>query len=300
MYKYEGIAEYLKYITDCYGLTICIKDYTGFLQFDTELSIILQPYLIHKNTFCMYIKSNAVLWGKCLKMKDRIIKKSGKYKDIFYGMCYCGMEEFIIPIMHNGNTIGAICAGEFCTNEKLSFYRLEKITSLHNLNIEIIKSKFKESVRQDNISLSLVKKLLAIVSEYFSDIYSSLTALHGDLNIKQAANYSNEAYILLHAIEYIKQNYLNNLAVKDISLFCHCSESYINHIFTKNMKINFKGYINTIKLEQAKALLSDSSLSIAEVASRVGFDDPNYFSSVFKKMLGVSPTVFRKKISSKN
>ncbi len=58
--------------------------------------------------------------------------------------------------------------------------------------------------------------------------------------------------------------------------------------------INISDYINNIKLDSAKALLQNSTLTVSEIAYKTGFSSPNYFSTVFKAKFGVSPNVFRK------
>ncbi|MDD4754094.1 MAG: hypothetical protein PHT78_12785, partial [Desulfitobacteriaceae bacterium] len=58
MIKYTSINKYLKYLSNEYKLTFCINDFTGFLLSDPNLMSVLQPYMIHKNPFCLYVKSN--------------------------------------------------------------------------------------------------------------------------------------------------------------------------------------------------------------------------------------------------
>mgnify|MGYP000884138615 CR=1 FL=1 len=298
--KYEGIVSYLKYLTENYGVDICINDFCGFLQLDKQLAALMEPYHIHKNPFCLNIKSNSILWERCRHMKRGILLKSEKVQDTFYGMCYCGVGEYIVPILSGGAVIGVISVGEFCMHEGLSAYRIRKISDEYGFDFSTLQKKFRESVRGNMIDSKLVKDLFTIAADYFSSLYSSFVSTHGNLNIRHARSYSNKAYILSHAMEFIKQNYQDKLTVKDISKFCHCSESYLNHVFKKDKKINISAYINKTRTEQAKVLLLNSNSSIAEIASKVGFSDPNYFSSVFKKISGTPPTDYKKWFKAEN
>ena len=292
--KYDGITSYLKYVTDNFGIDICINDIAGFLHLDKQLYTLMQPYLIHKNSFCMLIKSDKTSWDRCLRMKRKILQKCLRLKDIYYGACYCGVEEYIVPIICDNAVIGFICAGEFTTCEKLAAYRIRKVANAYNIDRELLENKFKESVKSEKIDKTLVKNLLTIVAEYFSIMYSTLSSTHGKLNAKQTKHLSIESYILSHTIEYIMQNFQDAISVKKIAKFCHCSESYINHIFKKNMKLNISAYINKVRIEKAKELLLKSNTSVTEIALKVGFNDPNYFSSVFSEISGTSPKNFRK------
>lgn len=111
-----------------------------------------------------------------------------------------------------------------------------------------------------------------------------------------------ESYILLHIIEYIKQNFRSQITVDDISRFCHYSRSYISHLFSKNMNQNINTFINKLRVDEAKLYLNNTNLSVKLISDRVGFNDPNYFSKVFINMTGLSPKEYRKqnKLSADN
>jgi len=81
--------------------------------------------------------------------------------------------------------------------------------------------------------------------------------------------------------------------MEDISRFCHCSSSYISHVFNRCVKQNINEFINNLRIDEAKSYLANTSLPIKVIADRVGFNDPNYFSKVFKHITGTSPTMYR-------
>lgn len=298
MSHYKGLTDYLKYITENYRLDIVFNDFIGFLTIDKQLFESMRPYMIHKNPFCMKIKSNRELWDKCIMMKRGILLKSEKLKDTYYGTCYCGVGEYIVPIFCDNVLLGVICAGEFCSDPKLSHYRIKKVAKAYNFDPDELIPTFDDSMRRDVLEIEAIKTHLGIVAEYFSNLYAKLISTHQALDIKHAKGSSCEAYILSHSIEYIKQNYTEKITVEHLSGFCHCSESYINHIFKKNMKLNVKAYINKIRIEHAKSLLVNSDESIAAIALKTGFSDPNYFSSVFSKIIGYYPYEFRRRFRS--
>lgn len=293
--KYESVANYLKFVTENYRIGLVINDFIGFLSVDADLAEVFKPYLVHKNPFCMYIKSDRTLWDRCIRMKRGILIKSQVLKKPFFGMCYCGVGEYILPIICSNKVIGVLCAGEFRIQNELSFYRIGKIAETYALDQNELENKFLASTHPTILDAEMVANLLGIVCEFLSSFYSSLISTHQELNLKQAKLHSNEAYILSHAIEFIRQNYCEKIGVKDISAFCHCSESYINHIFKKNVKVNVKAFMNKLRVEQAKNYLVNSNDTIAEISLNVGFADPNYFSNVFCKTVGIPPTEFRKR-----
>ncbi len=93
--------------------------------------------------------------------------------------------------------------------------------------------------------------------------------------------------------EYIHNNFSEKLTLKELATKCNLSESRFSHLFTELFGISPKQYIMNVRMENAKELLLDSDMSILEIGSAVGLDDQNYFSRIFKKHCGLSPTEFR-------
>lgn len=298
MDKYKGITDYLNFISSNYKLDICINDFIGFLSVDRQLLQALQPFMIHKNAFCMHIKSNRVLWDRCLRMKHDILNKSRKLKKTYFGMCYCGVEEYIVPILCNDIVIGAICAGEFSLNKKLSYYRISKISKEFSLALEILEEKFRQATHDNIPDFITVECLLQLVADYLAGAYATLISTYKAFTVKNTMS-SSESYILSHTLEYLNQNYKNSITVFEVANFCHCSESYINHIFKKNMRINIKAYINKLRIEASKEYLMNTSESISEIAMHIGYNDPNYFSNVFTKICGFTPSSYKKRFRNK-
>ncbi len=95
---------------------------------------------------------------------------------------------------------------------------------------------------------------------------------------------------------YIDFNYFKRVSLVDLaSIFC-VSQSHLCREFTKNFGMSPIKYLNNLRIEKAKELLSVSDYSIGEIAYRVGFNDIHYFSRYFNKQERVSPAGYRKKI----
>lgn len=68
------------------------------------------------------------------------------------------------------------------------------------------------------------------------------------------------------------------------------SPNYLSQLFGKYNELGFSEYINTCKVNEAKRLLDDGNLKVYEVADRLGFESSFYFSKVFKRVEGISPS----------
>jgi two-component system response regulator YesN len=100
---------------------------------------------------------------------------------------------------------------------------------------------------------------------------------------------------ITRAREYIRRHFKEKLSVQDIASSVGMSESYFSHIFKKETGSNVVDFINRVKMEKAAEILENSNLKVADAASRVGIDNPNYFSVLFKKTIGISPQEYRER-----
>ena len=92
----------------------------------------------------------------------------------------------------------------------------------------------------------------------------------------------------------MEDNYQKPLKLADIAQTAEMSEQHICRLFKKNIKTSPIDYLNQIRINRAKELLSYSDSTIAEIAANVGFSDSSYFSVVFKKYEGISPAEYKK------
>ncbi len=101
------------------------------------------------------------------------------------------------------------------------------------------------------------------------------------------------------AIRYIYNNYQKNLTLTEIANICHLNPSYFSRLFKKTIGINLVSYINTIRIKNASALLTDTDMTILEISQSCGYDNPQYFCEIFKKNKGVSARQYRKEFRIK-
>ena len=102
---------------------------------------------------------------------------------------------------------------------------------------------------------------------------------------------------LLHKIlNYILINYTSDISLKNLSNDLFYEEHYVSRCFHKHFSINFKDYVNQLRINEAKVLLQGTNLSITEISSRCGYNSIRNFNRMFLKECGVSPKVYRKNL----
>ncbi len=96
------------------------------------------------------------------------------------------------------------------------------------------------------------------------------------------------------AKEYIEQHYKNpDLYLNEVAAHVNLSPSHFSVVFSHEACQTFKDYLTEIRIKKAKELLRNSSMKAAEISYSIGYNDPHYFSYVFHKKTGLSPTEFR-------
>lgn len=94
--------------------------------------------------------------------------------------------------------------------------------------------------------------------------------------------------------KYIHKNYWENNSIEFYANMCNLSVSRFSHAFKENTGLSPKNYILRAKINIACELIETTSLSIADIAAAIGFEDANYFSRLVKKHTGQSPSFYRK------
>lgn len=118
--------------------------------------------------------------------------------------------------------------------------------------------------------------------------YSILSELDFEENrLRANASFSN-------VLKYINENISKfDINVDTLAKHYGCSTEHFRHKFCKEFNVSPKQYILIGRLNLAKEMLLNSSLSVADVARQAGFSDSNYFSRYFKRITGYSPTQFK-------
>jgi AraC-like DNA-binding protein len=120
------------------------------------------------------------------------------------------------------------------------------------------------------------------------------TLAHLETALERNRTLSDEAQRLVRqAMAYIHEHYAEPISRADLAEHVALSEDYLTDCFRKELGVTPITYINRYRVNQAKILLSETFKSITEIALDVGFSDSSYFSRVFRRETGMSPTDYR-------
>ena len=147
-----------------------------------------------------------------------------------------------------------------------------------------------------------MEKNFALNDEYTLQAYNAhlvnmliLLSRFGNSTASHEPELSHMSYIMQEAASYIDRNFHRNLTLSELAEKYSYSKEYFSGEFKKSTGRGFAEYLNHVRIVHALELLGDKSLHISDISAKCGFNDSNYFSSVFKKALGISPLQYRQK-----
>lgn len=113
----------------------------------------------------------------------------------------------------------------------------------------------------------------------------------------QNYNFDSATDIISKASHYIENNLAHEISITEISNHLNVSDGHLSRSFKKNTGYTVLEYITLLRIKKAVLILQLPTTRISEVASAVGFNDPKYFSHIFRKYVGITPTDFRNRLN---
>lgn len=99
--------------------------------------------------------------------------------------------------------------------------------------------------------------------------------------------------LVKRAMKYAEEHSDLPLSYRDVAKEVFISPSYFLFLFKRETSLTFVDFLTSVRIEKAKLLLASTEKNITEIAYEVGFNNPNYFSSIFRKLAGMSPKEYR-------
>jgi two-component system response regulator YesN len=100
-------------------------------------------------------------------------------------------------------------------------------------------------------------------------------------------------------INYIEHHLEKEISLKTLSHVIDANPAYLGRMFFMGTGETFSDYLNKVRIGKSKALLDESHLKIQDISERVGFSNPTYFHTIFKRVVGVTPSEFRERFKSR-
>ena len=128
--------------------------------------------------------------------------------------------------------------------------------------------------------------------------YQSFIQITSYVKPQTSIDYSN--HVVKATREYLENHYADDISLEDMAEQVNISPQYFSKLIKKTTGFNFIDWLSMLRVKKAKELLTNSNLNVKEVCFMVGYKDPNYFSRIFKKRIGITPSEYVKTSSYLN
>lgn len=114
-----------------------------------------------------------------------------------------------------------------------------------------------------------------------------------NVTVKSDTEIDSQTTVVREVIQYLKDNYQQSVSIRDVAAQVHMSERHVSRLFLQSTHKTIKTYLTDLRMNKACQLLLKSDATITEVAQQTGYPDVRYFSTLFRKNFGTTPTDFR-------
>ena len=191
-------------------------------------------------------------------------------------ICHAGLVNISVPILYDDAILGYIILGQMKTDN--DFSEISEYLNDLGLDEAEMRQYYSEIPLFDADKIQSISNLAEIVVKYI--LLENIFTLNLDENIQRALNYINE-------------NLKKDLSIQSISKATNISKSVLYRQFHRYFNCTVNQYISNKRIEKSIDLLSNTALSIEEIAQNVGFASGSYFSKIFKKEKGISPLKYK-------
>ena len=140
-----------------------------------------------------------------------------------------------------------------------------------------------------------LEKALVLLVEKLKDEEQEISSIGKDHLIQRGLELPSEVsnHIVDNTIQIIAKQYDSCIGLQEVAEMLQVSTSHLSRIFKEYTSINFMQYLQAYRINRAIELLQDYHLNISMISTQCGFPTPGYFTKVFRKFLGKTPTQFR-------
>ena len=241
----------------------------------------LASYPTRHSNYCSIIRSDSKADAKCITCDQDACQKCKRYQRLYTYQCHAGLTETVVPIKAENIIIGYIMFGQVLqTSDREGLWQdiCNNLCS-YDIDREILYSAY---LKKKNIS----KEIIAAAAKTM-EISASYLYLSRKLILKEDSLASK----LDH---YINSNIQTELSAPTLCSHFGISKSHLYKLSEQCFGMGIAEHIRSVRIHLAKQLLGDTDLPIYEISDRVGINDYNYFTKIFKRETGLLPTAYRK------
>lgn len=242
---------------------------------------VLYSYPDRMTDLCATLRLNEEINKKCLECDHYGFKNCEKTKSAYIYTCHAGLTEAVVPIYENSVIIGYMMLGQVLDKKNRETAE-KKITDLCK--------KYGWNTDEYLAKLGKIKPIKTNAIQSAANIMSMCACyLYTNKIIK------NRSDILGYQLkDYVDTHLDSDLSVESLCRIFYISKTKLYYLAKNILNMGISDYIRTKRIDEAKRLLTDTKKPIYQICEETGFSDANYFSRIFKSMVGMTPKEYRK------
>lgn len=225
--------------------------------------------------FCLRIHETEEGQKRCQCSDIQLIQLCRAKGEAVSHICHAGICDTAVPVTKNGITAGFIIIGRVRTNE---------ILENTDKRLDWLGDSQKEIERR--------YKRLSYLSE---EKLASLKRLISNLLFESAVRIDHDS-VIAGAVAYIDNNLQNDLSVNTLCQVLFISKNRLYKAFKSTFNCTVNEYITNERINRSKELFTSTSSTSRQISDAVGINNYTYFSKLFKKSTGLSPSEYRKRV----
>ena len=243
------------------------------------------PYDVSR--YCKMIRENLHLLPYCLNQNRQMCQRCGRCEDTQYPLvyrCHAGLYESVMPIRVNEQLVGYAMIGQFraCEEEDNIPPELFKQSQKPGVDAAALRAAYQELPLYDKTSMWNMVNLFSVLINFI--IMREYINVHQPGQIEKISHWLDK-----HIAETVE--------LDDVANAIGRCRSTVSHLIKRQFGMSFKQLCAFKRVQRFESIIADEpSLTIAEAALKVGYDDPLYFSRIYKKLRLIPPMEYVKSV----
>jgi AraC-like DNA-binding protein/ligand-binding sensor protein len=288
-------AHRYEYLVNVLSKSRIYQDYARAFGEATGLPLALRPVEVWQlphhgqkteNRFCALLAQKSPTCAVCLQLLEKLHASATREANSM--TCAYGLTETAVPVRLGEEVVAYLETGQVLRHkptqeqfERVGRFIEERAPELDRQQMRAawLRSPFRSPKKWE-----CVQDLLRIFAEQLSMLSNQIAM--------QAQR--REPLVIAHAKDFLENNYTQDLSLGVVARAVHTSTFYFCKLFKRVTGLNFTDYLSRLRIEKAKNLLLNPNLRVSEIAFEVGFQSLTHFNRVFKRIIGQSPTAYRR------
>jgi AraC-like DNA-binding protein len=275
------------------------RDYETAFNQATHLPLALRPHELwqhalrgkkHENPFCALMAKSSRSCAACLQIQQELIE--GEPGESASAMCFAGLCDTAIPVSIGDNIIGFLQTGQVALRKRTEAGFTKVAQQLIAWGVKVDLKELQDAYFHSKVLSKEQYQAMVRLLEIFGN---HLSVMANQILVEQQ---NEEPPLITRAKRFIGEHQAETLSLDQMAKNLNVSTFYFCKLFKKATGLTFTDYLARTRIERAKNLLLNPNVRVSEVAYDCGFISLTHFNRIFKRVVGRSPTLYRRTLRS--